>query len=876
MVKSVKKIVIIFLFLAGISAAANFALAATVDLGLSYGNSIGLTATDPRTMIARVIQIFLGFLGIIAISLVIYGGFLWMTAAGNEEQIERAKKTLTSALIGLLIILSAFGITTFLLNKISAAVGTNNTESSTNTHSGTISGSGAVGDCSVENVYPTPGQSGVARNTSLVITFKEDVDPTAICQSATNGLCNGSNIKTSNVLIYKTGDDSSDSANLVKNVRVYNSNKKTFFLRPDDYLGSGTDDVSYTVHFTNDISASGGGKIFDSCQPAYLEWQFEVSSKIDLTPPQVVSGGVFPPPDNSSDTLTSKLPVQAAGSIEVKGIPLVYAEATSTKITKIISSEPDAVAEVNPSSAQGGNLTITVSTDGVTATLHNNTTNLSLGAAKFSDKMVDFSGILSLTAASDVAAGNSWTVVATAAQQADTLTVGSIVYTFVNFSDPEINQIKVVSGDTPTTAKNIAAAISDLSSLASASASGKLVSVAARQAGAAGNSIVLKTTSQKLTITAISGGSDGGNDTTVNDQADQPRNSVIQISFNEPIYPNNAAGDADSVSKVIRVVNNKGTGVDGATCSSDEACLSYSCVSSKCSGNYLAGTFTVSNLYRTVEFKSNIVCGTNGCGEKIYCLPENSNLKVLVNAATLASCSSNTDCQSRSPYTTCNTNCKDASVSPAQNYPLADISSADGIMDIAANSLDGNRDGYTQGPLTFFSQNNSSNQTLGDNFSWAFFISNKLDTTAPVISATIPSLGSPNSLSLTSPVRVTFNKIMMASSLVTGSTAKDNITHKNINLWSLSGDSVGYWIESSSTLSNKGTPINTVATINHSAYQESYNYRAQIGSGVNDIYQNCFKPSAGQACSSNTVNDETPSCCNGSATAILNSDGNCP
>ncbi|KKW17394.1 MAG: Multiple EGF-like-domain protein 3 [Candidatus Magasanikbacteria bacterium GW2011_GWA2_50_22] len=82
---------------------------------------LALAATDPRIIIARIIRVALGLLGIIVLSLIIYGGFLWMTAAGNEERIEKAKKVLTNSVIGLVIVLTSFAITQFILTRLREA-----------------------------------------------------------------------------------------------------------------------------------------------------------------------------------------------------------------------------------------------------------------------------------------------------------------------------------------------------------------------------------------------------------------------------------------------------------------------------------------------------------------------------------------------------------------------------------------------------------------------------------------------------------------------------------------------------------------------------------------------------------------------------------
>jgi uncharacterized membrane protein YidH (DUF202 family) len=69
-------------------------------------------------MVGRFIQTFLSFLGIIFIILAIYGGYLWMTARGAEEKVEEAKSTLTNGVIGIVIIVTAYVITYFVLYYI--------------------------------------------------------------------------------------------------------------------------------------------------------------------------------------------------------------------------------------------------------------------------------------------------------------------------------------------------------------------------------------------------------------------------------------------------------------------------------------------------------------------------------------------------------------------------------------------------------------------------------------------------------------------------------------------------------------------------------------------------------------------------------------
>jgi cytochrome bd-type quinol oxidase subunit 2 len=75
--------------------------------------------------IGRIIKVMLSLVGTVFMALVIYAGILWMTAAGNEEQVEKATKIVRSSILGLVIVIGAYGITVFVLLGLSAASGQN-------------------------------------------------------------------------------------------------------------------------------------------------------------------------------------------------------------------------------------------------------------------------------------------------------------------------------------------------------------------------------------------------------------------------------------------------------------------------------------------------------------------------------------------------------------------------------------------------------------------------------------------------------------------------------------------------------------------------------------------------------------------------------
>lgn len=123
------------LFTAGIPAdTVNFGLS-NIDSSIGLSNDVSIIQ-----IITNIIRVVLGLLGIIVVGLIMYAGFLWMTAAGNDEKIATAKKIMTNAVIGLAIIMSAFAITQFVIRSLSDATG-----------SGSFGDDGgSIGGCSTE------------------------------------------------------------------------------------------------------------------------------------------------------------------------------------------------------------------------------------------------------------------------------------------------------------------------------------------------------------------------------------------------------------------------------------------------------------------------------------------------------------------------------------------------------------------------------------------------------------------------------------------------------------------------------------------------------------------------------------------------------
>lgn len=77
--------------------------------------------TDPRTIIGNVIKAGLGIVGSLALVIFIFGGFTWVTSAGNEEKIKKGKDMLMWAVFGLAVVFLSYALVTFVINAMTGA-----------------------------------------------------------------------------------------------------------------------------------------------------------------------------------------------------------------------------------------------------------------------------------------------------------------------------------------------------------------------------------------------------------------------------------------------------------------------------------------------------------------------------------------------------------------------------------------------------------------------------------------------------------------------------------------------------------------------------------------------------------------------------------
>ena len=239
----------------------------SVDLPSSFAN---LASQDVKTTIGNIVQMVIGFLGILIVLYMLYGGFLWMTSGGDEKKIEQAKQMIIAAVVGLLIVLAAFSITTFIINSLTKGVGSGGGgNGGGGGDDGGCPGCIAIGGGVIENHFPASNARNVPRNSRIIITFKEAMKPDTITASTVqvkNMSAGGSALTAADVVVTASTDN------------------LTFTLSPNNLLGSPSIEQQYQVSLQNIKKANGSDAL-----PLGYRWNFMVGTATDTTAPEVVS-----------------------------------------------------------------------------------------------------------------------------------------------------------------------------------------------------------------------------------------------------------------------------------------------------------------------------------------------------------------------------------------------------------------------------------------------------------------------------------------------------------------------------------------------------------------------------------------------------------
>lgn len=87
------------------------------EIGKKSGFDTVVSDESLSKSVGQIIKVVLSMIGTIFFALTVYAGFLWMTASGNEEQVTKAQSIIKMAIIGLVIVLASYTITTFVVAR---------------------------------------------------------------------------------------------------------------------------------------------------------------------------------------------------------------------------------------------------------------------------------------------------------------------------------------------------------------------------------------------------------------------------------------------------------------------------------------------------------------------------------------------------------------------------------------------------------------------------------------------------------------------------------------------------------------------------------------------------------------------------------------
>ena len=90
-------------------------------LDQGFADSTGLGQGELKSTIGSLINVGLSLLGVVAVVIILMGGFKWMTAGGNDEKVAEAKRLIIAGIIGIAIIMSAWAIARFVIESVADA-----------------------------------------------------------------------------------------------------------------------------------------------------------------------------------------------------------------------------------------------------------------------------------------------------------------------------------------------------------------------------------------------------------------------------------------------------------------------------------------------------------------------------------------------------------------------------------------------------------------------------------------------------------------------------------------------------------------------------------------------------------------------------------
>lgn len=223
------------LSLVAVIAVAGFGLAVRANAQTSFsvesiGGQLGLGDADLRQVVINVIRWVLGILTLTGVVYMMYGGYLWLTAAGNEKRVEKAKQVILQAAIGMVIVLLAWAIVFFVARSIANVTNQSGGGGGSPDFCDVLAGEVCdpvtafditnIASCSVGNP-----NDNVPRSSAIQLTFNAKLKDGAVQQAVAEDVTNGN---PPNLIVQEcASNDCSNPANLSTPVPLENQKYKT-------------------------------------------------------------------------------------------------------------------------------------------------------------------------------------------------------------------------------------------------------------------------------------------------------------------------------------------------------------------------------------------------------------------------------------------------------------------------------------------------------------------------------------------------------------------------------------------------------------------------------------------------------------------------
>lgn len=273
-----------------------------------------------------------------------------------------------------------------------------------------------------------------------------------------------------------------------------------------------------------------------------------------------------------------------------------------------------------------------------------------------------------------------------------------------------------------------------------------------------------------------------------------PRNSIIKITFNEPVDPTVVQGMSGAQSPFNHIIFGD---------------------------DQIEGEWRISNGYRTVEFVSNVACGQNSCGDTMYCLP--------------TTCEDENDVACITEYETLVRTAEKLVPDDPQDFTSIPLT---GVTDMSGNRLDGNADNIAQNkPDVGLPKQLDEAEREPDNFAWKFIIKNTIDREPPYIETVMPPLDQER-VDAFADVEVFFSKNMWLQTLydinIDEYPAERRVELGIPELWRRA--------------KGRTEQRKTVASVDHREFGplgENFYYFVSVPGSVKSVTQNCLYPGNG-------------------------------